>query len=132
MAYKVVGTKGSIQGLTVRLYICDSASDISFLPTNINRGKEQSGDTVSDELCGIGSLATVAANGDVYILNASGKWVKKKSGSSGSGGSGGGSTILIDETLTQRGQAADAKAVGDALYEKLDRTDLSWKPITEE
>lgn len=35
------------------------------------------------------------------------------------------STVIIDKTLTKEGQAADAKAVGDALAEKLNVTSLS-------
>ena len=132
MAYKVVGTRGSIQGITVRLFICDDVEDISSLPTNSASGIKQEGDTVSDELCGIGSLATVASNGDVYVLNASGRWVKKKSGSSSGGGSGSGGNAQIDETLTKRGWAADAKATGDALKQKVDTVDLTWKPIDSE
>lgn len=128
MAYKLVGTRGSIQGLTIRVYLCDTADDISSLPTNTTTGVEQDGDTVSDEVCGIGSLATDASSGDIYILNASGKWVKKKSGSSGGSG-GGGTDVKIDTTLTHAGQAADAKAVGDALSSKADVSDLAWKSI---
>lgn len=132
MAYKVVGTRGSIQGLTVRNFICDEFGDISSLPTNSKYGVKQDGDTVSDELCGIGSRATVASNGDIYILNASGRWVKKRSGSSGGSTGGSGSDIRIDNTLTRPGEAADAKAVGDALDKKIDLIDLEWNPIVVE
>lgn len=132
MAYKVVGTRGSIQGLTVRNFICDEFEDISSLPTNSKCGTPQDGDTVSDEMCGIGSRATVASNGDIYILNASGRWVKKHSGSSGGSTGGSGSDIQIDSTLTHSGQAADAKATGDALKLKLDAADLTWKSIDSE
>lgn len=36
--------------------------------------------------------------------------------------SGGGASVSIDKTLTQEGQAADAKTVGDKLAEKLDKS----------
>ena len=38
--------------------------------------------------------------------------------------SGGGGTVEVDATLTQPGKAADAKAVGDAIANKLDATAL--------
>lgn len=41
-----------------------------------------------------------------------------------SGSSGGGAVVTIDTTLSKSGQAADAKAAGDAIREKLDATAL--------
>lgn len=41
-----------------------------------------------------------------------------------SGSGGGGSAVTIDTTLTKSGQAADAKAAGDAIGKKLDATEL--------
>lgn len=41
-----------------------------------------------------------------------------------SGSGGGGSAVTIDTTLTKSGQAADAKAAGDAIREKLAKTEL--------
>ena len=118
MAYKVVKSKGSVYGLTQRKFIVDTASEIIDLPTNKKKGKAQAGDTVSDELCAIGSLATVTETGDTYELNASSTWVKKPA-------EGSGSDVTIDNTLTQEGQAADAKAVGDALANKANSSDLA-------
>lgn len=120
MAYKVIKSKGSISGLTHREFIVDTAAEITDLPTNKKMGKKQAGDTVSDELCSVGSTASVTETGDVYELNASSTWVKKPAE-----GSGGDSDITIDSSLTQEGQAADAKATGDALATKADTTDLS-------
>ena len=40
------------------------------------------------------------------------------------GGGGGGTVVTIDTTLTKSGQAADAKAAGDAIAQKLDATAL--------
>lgn len=120
MAYKVIKSKGSISGLTHREFIVDTAAEITDLPTNKKMGKKQTGDTVSDEMCAVGSTASVTETGDVYELNASSTWVKKPAE-----GSGEGSDITIDSTLTQEGQAADAKAVGDALAKKANSTDLS-------
>ena len=120
MAYKVIKASGSISGLTKREFIVDTAAEITDLPTNKKMGKKQTGDTVSDEMCAVGSTASVTETGDVYELNASSTWVKKPSE-----GSGEGSDITIDSTLTQEGQAADAKATGDALATKANSTDLS-------
>ena len=120
MAYKVIKASGSISGLTKREFIVDTAAEITDLPTNKKMGKKQTGDTVSDEMCAVGSTASVTETGDVYELNASSTWVKKPAE-----GSGEGSDITIDSTLTQEGQAADAKAVGDALAKKANSTDLS-------
>ena len=120
MAYKVIKASGSISGLTKREFIVDTAAEITDLPTNKKMGKKQTGDTVSDEMCAVGSTASVTETGDIYELNASSTWVKKPAE-----GSGEGSDITIDSTLTQEGQAADAKAVGDALAKKANSTDLS-------
>lgn len=120
MAYKVIKSKGSISGLTHREFIVDTASEITDLPTNKKMGKKQTGDTVSDEMCAVGSTASVTETGDIYELNASSTWVKKPAE-----GSGEGSDITIDSTLTQEGQAADAKATGDALVTKADASALS-------
>lgn len=120
MAYKVIKASGSISGLTKREFIVDTAAEITDLPTNKKMGKKQTGDTVSDEMCAVGSTASVTETGDVYELNASSTWVKKPAE-----GSGEGSDITIDSTLTQEGQAADAKATGDALATKADASALS-------
>lgn len=120
MAYKVIKASGSISGLTKREFIVDTAAEITDLPTNKQMGRKQTGDTVSDEMCAVGSTASVTETGDVYELNASSTWVKKPAE-----GSGEGSDITIDSTLTQEGQAADAKAAGDALAKKANSTDLS-------
>ena len=120
MAYKVIKAQGSVQGITKRVFIVDTAAEITDLPTNKKLGKKQAGDTVSDEMCAVGSTASVTETGDVYELNASSTWVKKPAE-----GSGGDSAISIDSTLSQEGQAADAKAVGDALATKADASALS-------
>ena len=120
MAYKVIKASGSISGLTKREFVVDTAAEITDLPTNKKMGKKQTGDTVSDEMCAVGSTASVTETGDVYELNASSTWVKKPAE-----GSGEGSDITIDSTLTQEGQAADAKATGDALATKADASALS-------
>lgn len=120
MAYKVIKAYGSTHGKARREFICDTAADVTNLPTSKKMGKAQAGDTVSDEMCAVGSTASITETGDLYELNASDTWVKKPAE-----GSGEGSDITIDKTLTQEGQAADAKAVGDALANKADSSALS-------
>ena len=71
-------------------------------------------------MCAVGSTASVTEKGDVNELNASSTGEKNPAE-----GSGEGSDITIDATLTQEWQAADAKAVGDALAKKANSTDLS-------
>lgn len=44
-----------------------------------------------------------------------GTWWIDTSGEDSSEGGGGGASVMLDTTLTQEGQAADAKAVGDAI-----------------
>lgn len=90
-------------------FFCDSEADIETLPTAATEGPEH---------CSPGSKA-VLANGEEYFLNTSNNWIKKKAASGGS------SNIEIDNTLTQEGQAADAKAVGDALKNKADSSALT-------
>ena len=89
-------------------FTCDTAADIADLPTNKDVGKYKNLDT-----CSIGSKATVISDRTMYILNGDNQWVLLKDYKA----TGGGSSILIDETLTESGQAADAKAVGDKIAE---------------
>lgn len=121
MAYQVIKVKRSITGLKIREFVIDTASDVTNLPTNTKKGRAQTGDTVSDEMCAVGSTANCVATGDVYQLNASGTWVVNPallpSGQTVS--------VVIDDTLENEGEAADAKAVGDALANKVNTSDLS-------
>ena len=89
-------------------FTCDTAADIADLPTNKDIGKYKNLDT-----CSIGSKATVISDRTMYILNGDNQWILLKDYKT----TGGGSSILIDETLTESGQAADAKAVGDKIAE---------------
>ena len=94
-------------------FTCDTAADIADLPTNKDVGKYKNLDT-----CSIGSKATVISDRTMYILNGDNQWVLLKDYKA----TGGGSSILIDETLTESGQAADAKAVGDKIAEVKEST----------
>ena len=66
MAYKVIKAHGSTHGKTRREFICDTVADVTNLPTSKKMGKAQAGDTVSDEMCAVGSTATVTETGDLY------------------------------------------------------------------
>lgn len=119
MAYKVIKSKGSVQGMPKRVFICDTEGDIASLPTNKTIGAKQENDTVSDEICAVGSIASVSQTGNKYELSAGGEWILKPSTGSSEETPGSGSTIVTDTTLSQSGKAADAKAVGDALGQYL-------------
>lgn len=119
MAYKVIRSRGSVQGIPKRVFICDALSDIASLPTNKKPGLKQDNDTVSDEPCAIGSIASVTETGNVYELSASGEWKYRPTSGNpedpGETPEDPTSSIELDTTLTVSGKAADAKAVGDAL-----------------
>lgn len=53
-------------------FICDTVADVANLPTEKNKVYP-------------GSAALVASTGDIYVLNASRKWVLFGAGDSGSG-----------------------------------------------
>lgn len=58
MAYKIIND--CIYGdLSRREIVCDSASDVASLPASTT-----------------GSTAVVCDSGDIYVVNASGEWVK--------------------------------------------------------
>ena len=57
----------------VSKFVCDTEADIKTLPTEKNKVYP-------------GSTAVVASSGNLYILNASRKWVLFKSNSGGGGG----------------------------------------------
>lgn len=59
--------------------------------------------------------------GDLFKFDADSKSWKKQEKQTSEGGS----SILIDKTLQNEGQAADAKAVGDALKNKADFSALT-------
>ena len=127
MAYKVIRSRGSVQGIPKRVFICDSLSDIASLPTNKKPGLKQDNDTVSDEPCAIGSIASVTETGNVYELSASGEWKYRPTSGNpedpGETPEDPTSSIELDTTLAVSGKAADAKAVGDALKDYVKTAD---------
>lgn len=123
MAYKVIRSRGSVQGIPKRVFICDALSDIASLPTNKNPGLKQDNDTVSDEPCAIGSIASVTETGNIYELSASGEWKYRPTSDNPEDPSDPTSAIELDTTLAVAGKAADAKAVGDALKDYVKTAD---------
>ena len=83
-------------------FVCDTVVDLADLPTTVSVDKYKKFDT-----CSIGSKATVISNKTTYILNSNNQWIMLNDYKT-SGGS-----IVVDETLTESGQAADSKVVGD-------------------
>lgn len=78
------------------------------------------GEDGEDGVSPVVSVTDIAGGHRVTITDASGaKTFDVMDGEDGSGSGGG---VDIDDTLTQSGKAADAKAVGDALMSKLDST----------
>ena len=67
---------------------------------------------IQGQIGNLGNLATASKDNLVAAINEAAQ-----------SGGGGGASIELDTTLTQRGKAADAKAVGDALAEKQPKGD---------
>lgn len=59
MAYKLIRTVWEPEVVNVKEFILDAEADVATLPE-----------------CVPGSTALVCASGNVYIVNASGQWVK--------------------------------------------------------
>ena len=58
------------------MFIADSASDVSNLPTMTSEGNQQGDDNVSNKKVAMGSKCLIIETGEVYILNSSNQWVK--------------------------------------------------------
>jgi hypothetical protein len=59
MAIKLIGVSYPVYDTLIKDFIIDTEADVAILPE-----------------CDPGSTAVVAATGNVYIVNASGKWVE--------------------------------------------------------
>lgn len=66
-------------------------------------------------------MATLQNIGVLKYRDKDGNWKPLPVVLQSSGGGGGGTVVTIDTTLTKSGQAADAKAAGDAIGKKLDK-----------
>ena len=111
-------------------FICDTASDITTLPTSISEGT--GGRTAYDnQKCASGSIATVAENGSEskqYMLNNQDIWCPYSIAVGNSGGGSSGSPITIDFALSETSENPVAnKVIVAALNEKANKTDIPTK-----
>ena len=104
-------------------FICDTASDITTLPTSISEGT--GGKSAYDnQKCASGSIANVADNGaesKQYMLNNQDIWCPYSVAVGNSGGGSSGSPITIDSALSETsGSPVANKVITAALNEKAD------------
>lgn len=108
-------------------FICDTASDISTLPTSISEGT--GGKTAYDnQMCASGSIAIVAENGSEskqYMLNNQDIWCPYSVAAGSSGGGSSGSSITVDFALSNTSENPVAnKVIVAALDDKANVDDI--------
>ena len=108
-------------------FICDTASDISTLPTSISEGT--GGKTAYDnQKCASGSIANVAENGSEskqYMLNNQDIWCPYSVAAGSSGGGSSGSSITVDFALSNTSENPVAnKVIVAALDDKANVDDI--------
>ena len=107
-------------------FICDTASDITTLPTSISEGT--GGRTVYDnQKCASGSIAIVASGSESkqYMLNNQDIWCPYSIAAGSSSGGSGESSITVDFALSETSENPVAnKAITAALNEKVNASDL--------
>ena len=106
-------------------FICDTASDISTLPTSISEGT--GGKSAYDnQKCASGSIAIVAENDSEskrYMLNNQNVWCPYSVAAGSSGGGSSGSSITVDSALSETsGSPVANKVITAALNNKADVT----------
>lgn len=106
-------------------FICDTASDITTLPTSISEGT--GGRTAYDnQKCASGSIAIIAENGSEtkqYMLNNQDIWCPYSIAVGNSGGGSGESSITVDFALSETSENPVAnKTITAALNDKADTT----------
>ena len=105
-------------------FICDTASDITTLPTSISEGT--GGRTVYDnQKCASGSIAIVASGSDSkqYMLNNQDIWCPYSVSAGSSSGGSSESSITVDFALSETSEIPVAnKTITAALNDKADTT----------
>ena len=105
-------------------FICDTASDITTLPTSISEGT--GGRTAYDnQKCASGSIAIVASGSESkqYMLNNQDIWCPYSVAAGGSSGGSGESSITVDFALSETSENPVAnKTITAALNDKADTT----------
>ena len=106
-------------------FLCDTASDISTLPSSISEGT--GGKSAYDnQKCASGSIAIVAENGSEskkYMLNNQDIWCPYSVAAGSSGGGSSGSSITVDSALSETsGSPVANKVITAALNNKADVT----------
>lgn len=124
---QIAANEQAIEAIEQRVDTLETdVGDISQIETNVDALQTSVGNlqtNVSNLQTNVGNLQTAVSGkmnepasegtaGQVLTTNGNGQrtWTTVESG---------GSSIEIDDTLTQQGEAADAKATGDALATKL-------------
>ena len=105
-------------------FICDTASDITTLPTSISEGT--GGRTVYDnQKCASGSIAIVASGSESkqYMLNNQDIWCPYSVAAGSSSGGSGESSVTVDFALSETSENPVAnKTITAALNDKADMT----------
>ena len=105
-------------------FICDTASDITMLPTSISEGT--GGRTAYDnQKCASGSIAIVASGSESkqYMLNNQDIWCPYSVAAGSSSGGSGESSITVDFALSETSESPVAnKTITAALNNKADTT----------
>lgn len=127
--YKVVKRDCPMFGIGpyVCEFICDTASDVSTLPTSTSEGT--GGKTAYDnQMCASGSIAIVAENGSEskqYMLNNQDIWCPYSVAAGSSGGGSSGSSITVDFALSNTSENPVAnKVIVAALDDKANVDDI--------
>lgn len=134
--YKVVKRDCPMFGIGpyVCEFICDTASDVSTLPTSTSEGT--GGKTAYDnQMCASGSIAIVAENGSEskqYMLNNQDIWCPYSVAAGSSGGGSSGSSITVDVALSNTSENPVAnKVIVAALDDKANVDDIPSIKVNE-
>lgn len=127
--YKVVKRDCPMFGIGpyVCEFVCDTASDVSTLPTSTSEGT--GGKTAYDnQMCASGSIAIVAENGSEskqYMLNNQDIWCPYSIAVGSNGGSSSESSVTIDFALSETSENPVAnKVIVAALDDKANVSDI--------